>query len=80
VFSGVPLIFAASSGPEPRLTKKELEGGSRAGILPGPNVLRVRSCQANALEVAGINLQNLVFDDAREKIVGLSSDQISFNH
>jgi len=34
----------------------------------------------SALQIPNLNLQSVAFDDAREKITGLSSDQISFTH
>ena len=50
------------------------------GLAPDPLPAGMAHFTVNALEIPGVNLQNVAFDDAREKIAGLASDQISFNH
>ncbi|HET6146805.1 MAG TPA: carboxypeptidase-like regulatory domain-containing protein [Polyangia bacterium] len=50
------------------------------GLSPDPLPAGMARFKVNALEIPGVDLQNVAFDDAREKIVGLSSDQIPFSH
>ena len=50
------------------------------GLSPDPIPAGMARFKVNALEIPGLNLQNFAFDDAQEKILGLSSDQIPFNH
>src|SRR5262249_23542616 len=53
---------------------------SLPGLSPDPIATGMASMQVSALQIPGIDVQNVSFDDAREKITGLSSDQITFTH
>jgi hypothetical protein len=50
------------------------------GLSPNPLPMGMMRLQASALQIPGVSLTNVSFDDARDKITGLSSDEIIFTN
>jgi len=50
------------------------------GLTPDPIPLGMDTFVASALQIPGIDLGNVAFDDAKNLITGLSSDQVAFTH
>jgi len=50
------------------------------GLSPDPLPSGMARLVVSALQIPGIDLGNVTFDDARERLTGLSSDEITFTH
>jgi hypothetical protein len=50
------------------------------GLTPDPVPIGTITFVASALQIPGIDLGNVSFDDAKDLITGLSSDQVTFTH
>jgi hypothetical protein len=50
------------------------------GVTPDPLVSGTDTLTVSALQIPGIDLTNVAFDDAQQVLTGLSSDQITFTH
>jgi hypothetical protein len=50
------------------------------GLTPDPVPAGMNVLVVSALQIPGIDLANVAFDDARERLTALSSDQITFTH
>jgi hypothetical protein len=48
------------------------------GLAPDPLPSGMARLVVSALQIPGIDVGNVVFDDARERLTGLSSDEITF--
>jgi hypothetical protein len=53
---------------------------SLPGLSPDPLPAGTLALKVSALQIPNADLHNVAFDDAREKITGLSSDKIAFTH
>jgi len=50
------------------------------GVSPDPLVTGTDTLTVSALQIPGIDLTNVAFDDAQQALTALSSDQITFTH
>ena len=50
------------------------------GVTPDPLVSGTDTLTVSALQIPGIDLTNVAFDDAQQVLTGLSSDQITFTY
>ena len=50
------------------------------GVTPDPLVTGTDTVTISALQIPGVDLGNVAFDDAQQALTGLASDQITFTH